>query len=187
MIPVVTLVLYFGEYRWTGNDCLFDDIPEYLQPFIEEHKMFLYEMKDVDYHVFGHKDIRDLVEGLQRIYALGDIQSLRHMDVHKDVGLVLMSIVHNDELLEIVKQEKGDVLNMCTSLDRLVEESKRIGRSEGREEGRNEGISIGEEQGKHIERMKIFKKLIQDCQMSSEQAFQILEVPEQDRSLFGVS
>ena len=101
-------------------------------------------MKDIDYHVFGHKDIRDLVEGLQRIYALGDIQSLRHMDVHKDVGLVLMSIVHNDELLEIVKQEKGDVINMCTSLDRLVEESNSIGRSEGREEG----ISIGFEQGK---------------------------------------
>ena len=61
LIPVVTFVLYFGEYRWTGSDCLFDDIPEYLQPFVEEHKMFLYEMKDVDYHVFGHKDLRDLV------------------------------------------------------------------------------------------------------------------------------
>ena len=102
LIPVVTLVLYFGEYRWTDSDCLFDDIPEYLQPFIDEHKIFLYEMKDVDYHVFGHKDIRDLVEGLQRIYALGDIQSLKHMDVHKDVGLVLMSIVHNEDNLNNV-------------------------------------------------------------------------------------
>ena len=32
---------------------------------------------------------------------------------------------------------------MCTSLDRLVEDSKNI----GREEGREEGISIGEERG----------------------------------------
>ena len=147
LIPVVTLVLYFGEYRWTDSDCLFDDIPEYLQPFIDEHKIFLYEMKDVDYHVFGHKDIRDLVEGLQKIYALGDIQSLRHMNINKDVGLVLMSIVHNDELLEIMKQEKGDVINMCTSLDRLVEESKSIGRKEGRNEGMKVGITIGEERG----------------------------------------
>ena len=195
LIPVVTLVLYFGEFSWTGGYSLFDDIPEYLQPFIEEHKMFLYEMKDVDYHLFGYKDTRDLVEGLQRIYALGDIQSLRHMDMDKDVGLVLMSIVHNEELLEIVKQQKGDVINMCTSLDRLVEESKSIGREEGRSEGMKVGITIGEEhgitigqeQGKHLERMKIFKKLIKDCQMSSEQAFQILEIPEQDKALFIVS
>ena len=187
LIPVVTLVLYFGEYKWTDRDCLFDDIPEYLQPFIDEHKMFLYEMKDVDYHVFGHKDTRDLVEGLQRIYALGDIQSLRHMDIHKDVGLVLMSIVHNEELLEIVRQEKGEVINMCTSLDRLVEDSKSIGREEGISIGEERGIVIGEERGRHLEKMKIFKRLIQDCQMSSEQASQILEIPEQDKPSFIVA
>ena len=59
-------------------------------------------MKDVDYHLFGHKDTRDLVEGLQRIYALGDIQSLKHLDVHKDVGLVVMSIVHKEDNLNNV-------------------------------------------------------------------------------------
>ena len=68
---------------------------------------------------------------------------------------------------------------MCTSLDRLVEDSKSI--------GREEGISIGEERRKHLERIKMFKKLIQDCQMSYEQAFQILEIPEQERQLFIVS
>ena len=109
------------------------------------------KVKDVDYHLFGHRDTRDLVEGLQRIYALHDMESLKHMNVHRDVAIILSTIVHNDELLRIVKTEKGEVINMCTSLDRLVEESKRIGRSEGREEGRkegsNEGISIGEKRG----------------------------------------
>ena len=151
LMPVVTIVLYYGEYKWTGGYCLFDDVPVPFQPFVDEQQTFLFDMKEVDYHIMKNKENRDLIEGLQRIYALHDMESLKHMNVHRDVAIILSTIVHNDELLRIVKTEKGEVINMCTSLDRLVEESKSIGRSEGREEGRkegrNEGISIGEERG----------------------------------------
>ena len=148
LMPVVTIVLYYGEYKWTGGFCLFDDVPVPFQPFVDEQQTFLFDMKEVDYHIMKNKENRDLIEGLQRIYALHDMESLKHMNVHRDVAIILSTIVHNDELLRIVKTEKGEVINMCTSLDRLVEESKRIGRSEGISIGEERGIEMGLLQGK---------------------------------------
>ena len=44
--PVITLVLYFGEERWTKPKSLFEvlDIPEKLKPFVNDYKINVFEI-----------------------------------------------------------------------------------------------------------------------------------------------
>ena len=47
-LPVVTLVLYYGEEDWDGPMCLHDmlDIPEEIKKYINDYRLNIIQIKD---------------------------------------------------------------------------------------------------------------------------------------------
>ena len=89
--------------------------------------------------------------------------------------------------LPIKESIKEELDRMCNFAEGLYKDAKREGKLEGRREGKLEGIAVGKKQGERLVQMKMFKKLIQEYHLKPEQAFQFLEIPEQDRKMFVIS
>ena len=71
LYPVTTIVLNYGEVRWDKARSLKEMmhiIPENLQEYINDWKINVMNIRDMDYSLLKVKDNRDLVEGIQRLY-----------------------------------------------------------------------------------------------------------------------
>ena len=66
-LPVVTLVLYYGEEDWDGPMCLHDmlDIPEEIKKYINDYRLNIIQIKDnnLQLHNEKNKDLFEIMSG----------------------------------------------------------------------------------------------------------------------------
>ena len=144
LIPVVTLVIYWGDKTWTGPRNLHDilEIPEELKKYSEliaNYPMHLLEINKI-------KDLDTYTDELKRVFGFVKYQSDREAllkyvqdnealfrEVSPEEYQTIQVVTHSEELENLVPSEiEGGKINMCKALKEL--------REEGREEGRKEGI-----------------------------------------------
>ncbi|MFI3212318.1 MAG: Rpn family recombination-promoting nuclease/putative transposase [Eubacteriales bacterium] len=61
LIPVITIVMYWGSESWDGPRSLKDmmmDVPEKIEPFFQDYKLFLIEPELLSYISCPHKSLR---------------------------------------------------------------------------------------------------------------------------------
>lgn len=177
--PVVTVVLYFGESRWTGSLWLKDhlNMPEGLDEFIPDYKVNLCEVayltdeevgmfqSDFRYVAEYFTESRKRKEGLQTELTFCSVEHLRHVEEFVD----LMNALTNSERftqLPMLAKERGDETMWTILFD----------------EAEERGIAIGEERGEikasirlyynemHLDPSEIVSKIMNGFSLSRQEA-----------------
>lgn len=144
LIPVITLILYYGS-KWSGPKDLYDmfDLSErkLLEPFLSNYKMNLIELgKDKELYKKFHSDFRLIVkylslkdnkEELMKFISEDEFE-IRHSEEFFDV----LGAISNERFYSQVKKkaldikrEKGEV-TMCLAADGFREEGNIKGKVE---------------------------------------------------------
>ena len=144
LLPVITLVIYFGDLEWDGPVSLREMLnveDENLLRFIPDYRLNLIvpsRMNDADFLRFQ----TDLGKVLEYIKYSGDQDKLQEL-VHRDDryrnvetdSANLINLVTGSKLQLSVKEDRTD---MCKAIEDMRNESYEQGRKKGREEVREE-------------------------------------------------
>ncbi|MFQ7409496.1 Rpn family recombination-promoting nuclease/putative transposase [Coprobacillus cateniformis] len=121
LIPIITVVLYYGERKWSGPRTLLDmmELPEEMKGIMNDWNTHIIDVKELDASLLTDKDNRDLIEGLQMFYKWqGDLEFFKERKMSRDTAIVLASLVDKgEELLKIVRKEEKEEIDMCESID----------------------------------------------------------------------
>lgn len=139
-VPVITIVIYYGEKPWDGALSLHGmlNIPKAMEPFVNDYKMHLVEARknNLKLHNINNKDLFNLLEILlDRRGRLNEtrekaIKYAKEHDVEKTVIMTVAGAANCKMDYDMIAR-KGDA-DMCT----VFEET----RAEGKVEGEAKGI-----------------------------------------------
>ena len=156
LCPVMSIVINYGERRWNKSVTLkgmMKKIPKVFEDYINDWEIKVINIVDVDYKKFQHKDNRDLVQGIQRLYeSNGEVEVLEEMDMSYETAIELFSITNSKDMLEIVRGMKKEEFSMCTAMEifkkRTLETGEVIGFDRGQKvlimNMHDNGLSIDE-------------------------------------------
>ncbi len=151
LIPIVTIVVYFGPENWDGardlhglmnipDESLKEWVSNYqihvIEPAMisdEEMKRFKTSLREV---LTAAKYAKDKQKLQQAVRENGNYEKL-------DRSVIPMLEVITGERFEIAEEE--ETFNMCKALEDIRSEGRQEGRLEGRIEGRQEGLHQGSE------------------------------------------
>lgn len=147
LVPVITIVMYWGSESWDGPRSLREmmiDVPEKLEPFFQDYKLFLVEpemlqeeelnllqtdLKEVMVFMKYQKDKQKMKELLEHT------EKLKYLDAR--AAMVINSVTKLN--IKLNKEESGEV-NMCQAIDEMMEDSRLLGVSQGISQGIDRGI-----------------------------------------------
>lgn len=134
--PLHTLTIYYGEFKWSAPKTLIDMMkcPESYNGKINDWNGNIIDIKDIDYTLFKNVDNRDLVKGIQMFYK-GIDEFKPNIRVSKDIAILIISIVNNGDFIDIIQEQEGDEVDMCTLIDTVRQEGLQEGESKGMVKG----------------------------------------------------
>lgn len=162
LIPVITIVVYYGEKSWDGAASLHEmlNIPKTMESFVNDYKMHLVEARknDLKLHNINNQDLFNLLEIIldksakwnvirekainDYFIMLSDIQyslllKINYARKHEVEKSVIMTVAGaaNCKMDYNMMEKKGDA-DMCT----VFEETRKEGVAEGVVKGRAEEI-----------------------------------------------
>ena len=71
------------------------------------------------------------------------------LEVKKEVAILIASIVNSKKFLKIIKEQEGEKVIMCTSLDLFAKRNRKAGFNEGKNVGKKVGLDIGKREGRN--------------------------------------
>ncbi|MDO4339491.1 MAG: Rpn family recombination-promoting nuclease/putative transposase [Eubacteriales bacterium] len=148
LVPVMTLVLYFGNEPWDGPKSLkemmdFTAMPEEVKETVADYPIHLLEVRNYPYLENFRTDLRYVFGFLQNTKSREELKNYVNEnreifeELEEDAYDFISVMSHSPELKKIKKnnQTEGGRYNMCKAIQEMIEESKREGRQEGRQEG----------------------------------------------------
>lgn len=153
LIPVISLVLYYGTEPWNGARDLkmmldVEKLPEKLKVLVGNYPMHLLEIKDIDYLEDFKTDLHETFgfikyqKDLERLKTFVEENKERFRSLSEDAYDFIVCQTGIRKLEQLKKNyitEEGDY-DMCKAIDDLEKRS----RQEGRKEGMQAGIQQGE-------------------------------------------
>ena len=150
MLPVVTIVLYFGTDRhWNSRKKIKElmEIPRCLDMYVNDYQMHVFEVAWLTEEQISHfhSDFKVVANFFvqkrkNKDYVPDDPTEIRHVD---EVLKLLQVMTGDRRYEEIFRKKKEGVHSMCDVAERLeqmgIAKGMEIGRSEGRTEGKIEG------------------------------------------------
>lgn len=155
LLPVVTLVVYWGEGKWEGAESLhemidFGDTPEgkELKKLIPEYPMHFLDLSDFQHYEYFRTDLRPLLELFQRrnnkekfAEYIRESEKIRNMN--EESWYLLSQKTDSKSIRNLIKKrerEEKEERGMCNALDELIADGKEEGKIEGRAVGKAEFI-----------------------------------------------
>lgn len=144
LIPVITIVVYYGEKTWDGAISLHGmlNIPKEMLSFVNDYKMHLVEARknDLKLHNVNNKDLFNLLEILldkNNKLSVTREKAINYAREHKVEKSVIMTVAGaaNCKMDYNRMLKKGDA-DMCT----VFEETRKEGVAQGVTQGRAEEI-----------------------------------------------
>lgn len=155
IIPVISLVLYYGSEPWV--------VPDHLQDMMELPDIPNIHSKIPDYfmnviNVFHIKNPQKFFTDLQFIFTViqyrEDKEKLyqyisenkEHFD-HMDTSSkeAVLALLNHKNLIRLYDTTKKGEFYMCNAINELIQEGRREGEREGKREGKREGFRIGKQ------------------------------------------
>ena len=170
-IPVITIVIYYGEKSWDGAFSLHEmlDIPEEMKPYVNDYKMLLLEARQNNllFHNINNMDLFNLLEILlnkDRPMNETKDRAIEYARKHKVDKSVVMTVAGaaNCRIDYNAFDRKGDA-DMCT----VFEETRTEGRAE-------EIVETGYEFG--LSEKDILERLQRKLGISSQKAKEYFEM-----------
>ena len=170
--PVITLTIYYGEKEWDGPHCLRDmivEMPEEIDSIFSDYKMNLLEVRDSGKYIFNNADVQSVFEITRETFA-GHFDAIREKYGDKELGAELLTMIGqmtgSKKLVSMGINKEAD--NMCTALEKLIEDGKK----EGMQEGMIDGI------------LTSVKNLMESMGWTAEQAMDALKISQEDRNKY---
>ena len=165
-LPVVTLVLYYGEEDWDGPMCLHDmlDIPEEIKKYINDYRLNIIQIKDNNLQLHNEKN-KDLFKIMSIIYDIKKSkeerrEELRKYEERRKISESVVDVVVATTNMQIKYNKEGE-RKVCTLWDEV------------RQEGRQEGKAWAQ--------YEAIENLMDSLNLSVEEAMEALKIPESDR------
>ena len=146
ILPVVTIVLYFGTDRhWNSRKKIKElmEVPQCLDSYVNDYQMHVFEVAWLTEEQISHfrSDFKVVANFFvqkrkNRDYIPDDPTEIRHVDE----VLKLLQVMTGDKRYEEIFRKKKGVRSMCDVAERLekmgIEKGIEIGRSEGEIKGK---------------------------------------------------
>mgnify|MGYP002617024867 CR=1 FL=1 len=179
ILPVVTIVLYFGTDRhWNSKKNIKSlmEIPEGLDKFVNDYSMQVFEIAWLTEEEISrfHSDFKVVANFFvqkrkNKNYIPDDPTEIRHIDE----VLKLLRVMTGDERYQAIFQKERGVHSMCDVAERL----EKMGMEKGMEQGVKQGRKLGRNEGIHEEKIRVYKKLLEKG-FSKQEAQEITELPQ---------
>lgn len=150
IVPVITLVLYFGLDHWNQPKTLsklFGDYPEELDGYINDYKIYVFEVswfsdEMIERFTSDFKVVARFFSD-KRIYGDDYVPKDPTVIKHVDAVLKLLSVMTHDHRFEeiVFTDEERRNVDMCAVVDKLVGMGEVKGEAKGRAEERAEIIN----------------------------------------------
>lgn len=163
IVPVITIILYYGTRHWNQPMSIKDliDIPEGMEDYVNDTKIHVFEISWLT------QEQIDMFESDFKIVANFFVEKRKNKDYipddkteikHVDEVLKLLSVMTGDNRYEtiLVSPSKKEVMTMCEVAERLEQKGRAEGRVEGREEEKTENITRMLKSGKMPEQIADF-------------------------------
>ena len=171
ILPVVTIVLYFGTDRhWNSRKKIKElmEIPKCLDCYVNDYQMHVFEVAWLTEEQISHfhSDFKVVANFFaqkrkNKDYIPDDPTEIRHVDEL----LKLLQVMTGDKRYEEIFEKRKGVRSMCDVAERL----EKMGIAKGIEIGKSEGIIEG--------KMQVYKNLLERG-FSEKEAKEITEIPE---------
>ena len=179
MLPVVTIVLYFGTDRhWNSRKKIKElmEIPRCLDMYVNDYQMHVFEVAWLTEEQISHfrSDFKVVANFFvqkrkNKDYIPDDPTEIRHIDE----VLKLLRVMTGDERYQAIFQKERGVHSMCDVAERL----EKMGMEKGMEQGVKQGRKLGRNEGIHEEKIRVYKKLLEKG-FSKQEAQEITELPQ---------
>ena len=176
-LPVITLVLYYGEKDWDGPRSLYDMlvIPERIKHFVGNYPINIIQMKDNDL-LFHNQYNVDLFTVMSIVYNTEKtmnqkIEELRQYESDRLIDEKVIDVIVATTNLKVNKKKVGEQ-KLCTFWDEVMEY--------GKNEGKNEGLIEGKREAQY----EAIHNIMESLNMSMEQAMDVLKIPESERAKY---
>lgn len=150
--PVGSFVFYTGDKKWNTPLELNDyfDIPEELKEYVNDWKIKVVDVKEIDTSKIKDEQTRYFIEAIQEMYK-GNFEGLhRRIKMNRDNFIYAAIITGSLDLIRDLPE--GDEIDMCEGMERMAEGF--------RSEGREEGILVGRNEGKLEEKQNMLNELL---------------------------
>ena len=168
VIPQVMIVFYTGDKKWSAPVKLSDyfDIPEELKEYVNDWKIKVVDVKEIDTSKIKDEQTRYFIEAIQEMYK-GNYEGLhRKVKMNRDNFIYAAIITGSIDLIRDLPE--GDEIDMCEGMERMAEGF----RNEGRIIGRSEGLMEGEKREKKTTLLSLLKVKLGNVSNQLEQAIQ---------------
>ena len=168
VIPQVMIVFYTGDKKWSAPVKLSDyfDIPEELKEYVNDWKIKVVDVKEIDTSKIKDEQTRYFIEAIQEMYK-GNYEGLhRRIKMNRDNFIYAAIITGSIDLIRDLPE--GDEIDMCEGMERMAEGF----RNEGRIIGRSEGLMEGEKREKKTTLLSLLKVKLGNVSNQLEQAIQ---------------
>lgn len=146
LMPVSTLILYYGLKPWTGPRCLhdmidFSDMPDEIKRLVPDYKINIFEIRALDTSVF-RTDIREVFDFVRCSDSKEKIRNLvydnpAYQRLESDAFDFIMNYSNSGDMIDTKKyQDMEGRVNMCKAFEDMKTEGKLEGKIEGKIEGK---------------------------------------------------
>ncbi|MBR4026441.1 MAG: Rpn family recombination-promoting nuclease/putative transposase [Lachnospiraceae bacterium] len=138
LLPVITIVVYYGEKPWDGAKTLHEmlDIPEEMKPYVNDYKMLLVEARknDLQLHNINNRDLFSLLQIILSNHISKNTakeKAIEYSRQNKTDRTVVMAVAGaTNTKLDYNALGKGDEA-MCTLFEEIAKENQMKGKAEG--------------------------------------------------------
>ena len=121
LVPQVMIVFYTGDKKWNTPLELNDyfDIPEELKEYVNDWKIKVVDVKEIDTSKIKDEQTRYFIEAIQEMYK-GNYEGLhRRIKMNRDNFIYAAIITGSLDLIRDLPE--GDEINMCKAMDQLFQ------------------------------------------------------------------
>ena len=132
LVPQVIIVFYTGDKKWNTPLELNDyfDIPEELKEYVNDWKIKVVDVKEIDTSKIKDEQTRYFIEAIQEMYK-GNYEGLhRRIKMNRDNFIYAAIITGSLDLIRDLPE--GNEIDMCEGMERMAEGFRNEGRSEGK-------------------------------------------------------
>lgn len=169
-LPVITLVLYYGEEAWNGPKSLHDmlDIPREIKEYVSDYQLHIIEIRDNKLKLKNQNNI-DLFQLLSIIYDVKRsdeerIDEIEKYGTQREIDESVIDTIMSTANVQLKRDKEGERKMSCSLLDRVKEA--------GWEEGREEGV------------LSSVKNLMETLHLSAEQAMDALKISGEEKQKY---
>ena len=175
LVPVLSVVLYFGEQEWDGPLCLkemmdLSTLPEEVREKIADYPVHLIDVRRYPHAERFRTDLKLVFGFLQRASEPEELTEFieentkEFSSLTEDAYDMIASMSKTGELKELKKDVGQEDYNMCKAIDMMVADGEKRGEARGIETDRNifRLYKKGYKQNEIAEALKISLERVKD-------------------------